>query len=234
MADEKKKRFVIFGYESSPAVLAGNDGTVAKEAKSATYNADVYMSKKEITETDLLALLKKISESNNNVILDDGFEFISSALSENDFSKLKGVIENNNTSLTTKLNEIGSTDSDRVKAIRSFIKEVLVIVDNNVTDDIVNNYFKDDTIVQVKGGVTKTELALASVALRSYELWLFTNKYFERPDSSAPDSSAVKSYNKLKDLLNKINNVTQMGGSQARTLRKKMSSKQRRGTQRRL
>lgn len=208
-APDLKKRFVIFGYESTPAVPASADGSTP--AVPAKYTADVYMSKKEINESTLHELLGQLS-TDNKVVLNDEFEFVSSELSGSDFAGLKATIESNTSNLTQVFGQDISSKPNKDNVIASLISSI------NAPMNIVPP--------------TKESLAQASLALRNYELWLLQFGY--KLDDT--QSKAVQSYIERRDKLITMAEAIKpmLGGSQVRTLRKKMSSKQRRGTQRRL
>lgn len=207
-AQDLKKRFVIFGYESTPAVPASADGSTS--AVPAKYTADVYMSKTQIDESTLHELLGQLKD--DKVVLNDAFEFVSSELSGSDFAGLKATIESNTANLTAVFGKDISSKPNKDNVIASLISSV---------DEPMRN-----------GPPTKESLAKASLALRNYELWLLQFGYKLDDTQSKAVQSYIERRNNLRTMAEAIKPM--LGGSQVRTLRKKMSSKQRRGTQRRL
>jgi hypothetical protein len=207
-SQDLKKRFVIFGYESTPAVPASADGSTP--AVPAKYTADVYMSKTPIDESTLHELLGQLKD--DKVVLNDAFEFVSSELSGSDFAGLKDKIESNTTNLTQVFGQDISNKQSKDNVIASLIASIDAPMSINPP--------------------TKESLAQASLALRNYELWLLQFGYKLDDTQSKAVQSYIERRDKLRDMAENIKPM--LGGSQVRTLRKKMSSKQRRGTQRRL
>jgi hypothetical protein len=94
-----------------------------------------------------------------------------------------------------------------------------------------SNYKIPDTV----NATDKPKLVKAIDLLSQYDKWLNAMGY------NTPGKRPRDAYNKLKEVVdkaieayNKLEKKAMMGGSQTRSLRKKISSKQRRGTQRRL
>jgi hypothetical protein len=230
------KRFVIFGYESEPADSASTDGTPA------TYTADVYMSKNPIDMKTFNGLLTNISQSitTGNVVLDDKFEFISSALSSDNFGGLVGVLKTNNSVLNNNLSE-----KKKGTVVQNYITSILNVLGIGPvpTGDALENFHSTYTTPDTVNATDKPKLVKAIDILSQYDKWLNARGYTTKDstESSTESSKPRNAYNKLKDVVdkaivayNKQDKKAMMGGSQTRSLRKKMSSKQRRGTQRRL
>jgi hypothetical protein len=223
----EKKRFVIFGYEQ-PAVAESAAGTVP-----ATYTADVYMSKKPISMDTFKTLLTNISSNitAGNVVLDDNYEFISSALSSDNFGVLADVLKQNNEALYDKLNA-----PEKKPVVQGYITGVLTELGVSVPygTDLDKFYDTYDVTTTTIREIKKPKLVNSIDLLSQYDKWL-------NAKDLKPDSNPRRAYDKLKAVVdiaikayNAQSNKAMMGGSQTRSLRKKISSKQRRGTQRRL